>query len=76
MNERGSRTRLVECLPFKENGLGSIPSVFIFMSPFNRWYLGQVIRLVMVVFCKKIGLYRKRFDSFTAHLNFNPKTVA
>ena len=27
---------------------------------------GQVIRLVMVVFCKKIGLYRKRFDSFTA----------
>ena len=27
-NERGSRTRLVECLPFKENGLGSIPSAF------------------------------------------------
>ena len=33
-------------------------------------YLGQVIRLVMVVFCKKIGLYRKRFDSFTAQFKF------
>jgi hypothetical protein len=30
---------------------------------------GQVIRLVMVVLCKRIGFSRKRFDSFTAHEN-------
>ena len=44
-----------------------LPSQIYFLFGFcYKFYKGQVIRLVMVVFCKKIGLYRKRFDSFTA----------